>query len=436
MEMKSYREKERISLETYREQDEDGQNYGILLRKGILSTQFSESKYGFEENMDESEERYEGGEESANGQESGEETESREAVEESQDDFEDDHVTCYLKEVSNYPLLTPEKEIELAQAIRRGQDELVELVAERAGNDPILADLNDKVEKLLLHEKNFPGVRDKATKVILRTLEQEIDEHPQNTEIADTRRHARRIAQSIDFAKQDMVKANLRLVLSIAKRYRGRGMSFDDLIQEGNVGLLKAVGRYDYRKGNRFSTYATWWVRQSIIRGIYDKTRTIRLPVHFIELKNLFFKVFYQLLKELGREPSAHEIAERADLPLEKVQMVLTLASQPVSLETPVGEDEQRLGEFIEDDQAVSPIEECSGKELVETTREMLASLQPREEKILRLRFGMDGQSEQTLERIGKSFNVSKERIRQIEKKALQKLRHPNRQLSLRSFVE
>jgi RNA polymerase primary sigma factor len=177
-------------------------------------------------------------------------------------------------------------------------------------------------------------------------------------------------------------------------------------------------------------------VRQSIIRGIYDKTRTIRLPVHFIELKNLFFKVFYELLKELGREPSPQEIADRASLPLEKVQMVLTLAAQPVSLETPIGDDEQRLGDFIEDERAVSPMEECSDRELAEVTRNLLSTLQPREEKILRLRFGIDGQPAETLEKIGKTFKVSKERIRQIEKKALRKLRSPVRQASLKTFVE
>jgi RNA polymerase primary sigma factor len=242
--------------------------------------------------------------------------------------------------------------------------------------------------------------------------------------------------KAVDTAKQEMVRANLRLVLSIAKRYRGRGMTFDDLIQEGNLGLLKAVGRFDHTKGNRFSTYATWWVRQSIIRGIYDKTRTIRLPVHFIELKNLFFKVYYELLKELGREPTAAEIAVRSKLPVEKVQMVLTLAAQPISLETPIGEDEQRLGDFIEDERALSPADECSDRELAEVTRTLLSTLQPREEKILRLRFGLDGQPAETLEKIGRIFNVSKERIRQIEKKALRKLKNPNRQACLKTFIE
>lgn len=351
-------------------------------------------------------------------------------------EFEEDHVTCYLKEVSTYPLLTQERETELAQVIREGQEELVKMVADQASEDRLIMDLHQKVEKLIGHEKAFPGVRDKILKVILRTLERGVLENPENRLYSEMLTRIQQIMRSIDDSKQEMVKANLRLVLSIAKRYRGRGMSFDDLIQEGNLGLLKAVGRFDHTKGNRFSTYATWWVRQSIIRGIYDKTRTIRLPVHFIELKNLFFKVFYELLKELGREPTAQEIADRANLPLEKVQMVLTLASQPISLETPIGEDEQRLGDFIEDDRSTSPVDECSDRELAEVTRVLLSGLQPREEKILRLRFGLDGQPAETLEKIGKTFKVSKERIRQIEKKALRKLRNPNRQASLKAFIE
>jgi RNA polymerase primary sigma factor len=352
------------------------------------------------------------------------------------DEFEDDPVTCYLKEVSSYPLLSQEREVELALTIRRGQDRLVELVETNTSHKRFIEELDHKVKKLLCHEKTFPGVRDKILKVILRSLERESHDDPRDVRVSEMLSEIRAIMSAIDLAKQEMVKANLRLVLSIAKRYRGRGMSFDDLIQEGNLGLLKAVGRFDHTKGNRFSTYATWWVRQSIIRGIYDKTRTIRLPVHFIELKNLFFKVFYELLKELGREPSPQEIADRASLPLEKVQMVLTLAAQPVSLETPIGDDEQRLGDFIEDERAVSPMEECSDRELAEVTRNLLSTLQPREEKILRLRFGIDGQPAETLEKIGKTFKVSKERIRQIEKKALRKLRSPIRQASLKTFVE
>lgn len=352
------------------------------------------------------------------------------------EDFEEDHITCYLKEVSSYPLLTQERETELAQIIRHGQDELVQIVWKHVPDDKIMAELNEKVNKLLEHEKTFPGVRDKVLKVVMRTLERAADEHPENPIFSTSLTRVRTIMRAVDTAKQEMVRANLRLVLSIAKRYRGRGMTFDDLIQEGNLGLLKAVGRFDHTKGNRFSTYATWWVRQSIIRGIYDKTRTIRLPVHFIELKNLFFKVYYELLKELGREPMPAEIAERSKLSVDKVQMVLTLAAQPISLETPIGEDEQRLGDFIEDERALSPVDECSDRELAEITRALLSTLQPREEKILRLRFGLDGHPAETLEKIGKLFNVSKERIRQIEKKALRKLKNPNRQACLRTFIE
>lgn len=240
-------------------------------------------------------------------------------------EFDEDHVSCYLREVAGYPLLTQEREVELAQTIREGQTLLVELMECHKSSNRLLGDAHAKVQKLLAHEKAFPGVRDKILKVILRTLERGVAQEPEDARFVALLNQVRHIMQGIDSAKQEMVRANLRLVLSIAKRYRGRGMSFDDLIQEGNLGLLKAVGRFDHTKGNRFSTYATWWVRQSIIRGIYDKTRTIRLPVHFIELKNLFFKVFYELLKELGREPLPQEIAERANLPLEKVQMVLTL---------------------------------------------------------------------------------------------------------------
>lgn len=348
---------------------------------------------------------------------------------------EEEYIGRYLREVSNYPLLTHARETELAKAIRYGQDELVHVVEEQAGEHKFLADLNEKVRKHLEAEKTFPGVRDKVFNIVVRMLERATQDDPDNPVFSATLGRVRAIMKAVDTAKQEMVGANLRLVLSIAKRYRGRGMTFADLIQEGNLGLLKAVGRFDHTRGNRFSTYATWWVRQSIIRGLYDKARTIRLPVHFIELKNLFFKVYYELFKELGREPTPVEVADRLKLPAEKVQQVLRLSAQPISLETPIGRGEFRLEDFIEDERALSPIEECSGRELSKIARSLLSSLQPREERILRLRFGLDGNGAETLERIGKVFNVSKERIRQIEKRALRKLKNTNRKAYLKGFL-
>jgi RNA polymerase primary sigma factor len=341
----------------------------------------------------------------------------------------------YLKEIANYPLLPQEREIELAISIREGQERLVRLVETHALHDMPLRELKGKVHRFLRREKAFPGVRDKVLKLILDTLGQLRHAHPQHRLYPDLQRQAIAIMAAIDGAKQEMVKGNLRLVMSIAKRYRGRGMSFEDLVQEGNMGLLKAVGRFDHTKGTRFSTYATWWVRQNIIRGIYDKTDTIRLPVHFIELKNLFFKIFHDLRKELGREPSLQEVACKANQPPRKVEHILKLAMQPISLETPIGEDGQKLCDFIKDETAISPMEHCSERELSRLTQELLSALQPREERILRLRFGLDGQSEETLEAIGKTLHVSKERIRQLEKKALGKLRHLNRQAGINSLV-
>ncbi len=437
--MKDFTDEREIALDYVFESKDVNDEYGGFLSGGLLQEDLSPTELSLGESMHMEVRDEDDGEEILRTINYGPDSDDEETPPNGNgpiDEFDEDHVTCYLREVSSYPLLSQEREIELAQRIREGQEDLVRLMLTNAPEDKQVNELYHKVQKLLAHEKTFPGVRDKVLKVIVRTLERGVQDHPERGLFRDMLSRVRDIMTSIDLAKQEMVKANLRLVLSIAKRYRGRGMSFDDLIQEGNLGLLKAVGRFDHTKGNRFSTYATWWVRQSIIRGIYDKTRTIRLPVHFIELKNLFFKVFYELLKEFGREPTPQEIADRANLPLEKVQMVLTLAAQPISLETPIGEDEQRLGDFIEDERAVSPVEECSDKELAEVTRNLLSSLQPREEKILRLRFGLDGQPAETLEKIGKTFKVSKERIRQIEKKALRKLRNPNRQSCLKTFIE
>jgi len=355
---------------------------------------------------------------------------------EGDDLFQEDLVSFYLQEISRYPLLTPEREVELAKIIKEGQDELVGLVFDERLSSESFQGVRRRLQKWQKDATTYPGLREKMVQAAMQALE-ETAAHPAADEAArELHQQAKRIAASIDAAKNEMVEGNLRLVLSIAKRYRGRGLSFLDLIQEGNVGLLKAVSRYDYTKGNRFSTYATWWVRQSIIRGIYDKTRTIRLPVHFIELKSYFFRMFYELVKELGREPTPAEIAEHSGLPLEKVMMVIQLSSRPVSLETPLGGEEQRLGDFIVDDSAESPMDRVSEQELAEMTREMLSTLSSREETILKSRFGIDGEPSETLKTIGERFHVSKERIRQIEKKAIRKLRHTPKREQLKCFFD
>jgi RNA polymerase primary sigma factor len=313
-------------------------------------------------------------------------------------------------------------------------DELTTLCRETRDNEAarakLLSRLSSSPEEALKMEKKLRSAQKKLEKIeqdsgfLAYELEKEIKG------IEEGERKAKD-------AKSELVEANLRLVVSIAKKYTNRGLQFLDLIQEGNIGLMKAVDKFEYQRGYKFSTYATWWIRQAITRAIADQARTIRIPVHMIETINKLIRTSRQLVQEIGREPSPEEIAERMSLPLDKVRKVLKIAKEPISLETPIGEEEDsHLGDFIEDKGVVSPLEAVIKANLSEQTSRVLSSLTPREEKVLRMRFGIGEKSDHTLEEVGQNFEVTRERIRQIEAKALRKLRHPSRSKKLKSFVE
>ena len=311
----------------------------------------------------------------------------------------EDPVRIYLKEIGKVPLLSADEEIELAQNMEDGA------VA---------------TEKINVLKGRIDGASEEEKAEIkeeIKTLQRDVDKG------AD--------------AKKRLAEANLRLVVSIAKRYVGRGMLFLDLIQEGNLGLIKAVEKFDYKKGYKFSTYATWWIRQAITRAIADQARTIRIPVHMVETINKLIRVSRQLLQELGREPSPEEIAKEMSMPVERVREILKISQEPVSLETPIGEEEDsHLGDFIKDDNVPVPADAAAFTLLKEQLEEVLGTLTEREQKVLTLRFGLEDGRARTLEEVGKEFNVTRERIRQIEAKALRKLRHPSRSRKLKDYLE
>ena len=311
----------------------------------------------------------------------------------------EDPVRMYLKEIGKVPLLSAEEEIELAKNMEAG------------------AVAKEKIAILKSREEN-------ATEEELAEIKEEIKNLQKDLDAGDE-------------AKKRLAEANLRLVVSIAKRYVGRGMLFLDLIQEGNLGLIKAVEKFDYRKGYKFSTYATWWIRQAITRAIADQARTIRIPVHMVETINKLIRVSRQLLQELGREPSPEEIAAEMNMPVERVREILKISQEPVSLETPIGEEEDsHLGDFIQDDNVPVPADAAAFTLLKEQLEEVLGTLTEREQKVLTLRFGLEDGRARTLEEVGKEYNVTRERIRQIEAKALRKLRHPSRSRKLKDYLE
>lgn len=299
----------------------------------------------------------------------------------------------------------------------------------------------EEMEKIEKESQNIIDLDDSVPDVIglsdsVRMYLKEMGKYPLMTAEQEVE-CAKKIEQGDVAAKEELAEANLRLVVSIAKKYLGRGMSFLDLIQEGNIGLMKAVERFDYRKGYKFSTYATWWIKQAITRAIADQARTIRIPVHMVDTINKVMRAQRELLNELGREPELEEIAERMGLTSEKVNEVLKLAQEPVSLETPIGEEEDsHLGDFIQDEHIATPVQAATNTLLREKLIEVMDSLSDREKKVLIMRYGLDDGKERTLEEVGKEFNVTRERIRQIEAKALWKIKHPNKSRKLRDFLE
>ncbi len=350
----------------------------------------------------------------------------------------DDPVRMYLKEIGKVDLLTSEQEVALAQTMVTGQETKQQLEEMEAEGVELDAETRRQMEKLIkAGERAKQNLAEANLRLVVSIAKRYVGRGMLFLDlIQEGNLGLIKAVEKFDYTKGNLAEANLRLVVSIAKRYVGRGMLFLDLIQEGNLGLIKAVEKFDYTKGYKFSTYATWWIRQAITRAIADQARTIRIPVHMVETINKVIRVSRQLLQELGHDPSPEEISEEMNMPVDKVREILKIAQEPVSLETPIGEEEDsHLGDFIPDEDASEPSEAASFTLLKEQLVDVLSTLTPREEKVLKLRFGIEDGRTRTLEEVGKEFNVTRERIRQIEAKALRKLRHPSRSKKLKDFL-
>jgi len=348
---------------------------------------------------------------------------------------------AYLKEMQKISLLTRDREIELSKTIRKGEESIRDLILKFPQARKELASLGEKVEEGSIKPREIVQAKEDYISRIIENLEvtigKEDNSNPAKGKMLETLRQIKNAESEVGRAKREMIQSNLRLVVSIAKAYMNRGLSFLDLIQEGNLGLIKAVSKYDYTKGYKFSTYASWWIRQAITRAISDKSRTIRIPNHLLESRSKLAKAFNVLIKRLERDPTPKEMSRKSGLPLKTVNKVMGLAKEPLSLETPIGDDDGRLQDLIPNEDSELATENfIESLDFSKQAQRLLSTLTPREEKILRMRFGIGERTDYTLEEVGKQFGISRERVRQIEERALRKLRHPLKSRELRQLAD
>lgn len=341
------------------------------------------------------------------------------------DNSGDSALSAYLEEVKRHSRITPNREIVLGKRIKKGQEVMVALVLSCNARASELKHIKLDVLNWLNKRMRPNWSEGEAIKKIQRSVNELKSRHPDNEKIIVLARRINRIEKKVRLALDELVTSNLRLVITVAKGYAGRGLTLSDLIQEGNLGLIKAAGKYDFSTGYRFSTYAIWWIRQSIVRAIYDKARTIRLPVHLLETRNAFYKAYYRILKEAGREPSPNEVAEAMGVSVDKVVSLILLIKEPLPIDAPRGDEESSLADTLISEEMDSPIDATNFNELCDTVRTALKRLPPREERVLRERFGIDSEEKRTLEQVGRSFGISRERVRQLEGQAIERLRRP-----------